>query len=139
MSGNRRNERQQTVETRAGVIADAVPDVAKGGAQRVYVGVRASGSAALEGNFIIAIGGDRFGVPPPRLAGLTRSFSLDFPVSMSKVHWTSLAMNGLPSCQVTPWRASTACSTSLRNLRNSTARPYPPLNRRKDSSVEQAD
>jgi hypothetical protein len=38
---------QETVETsvskpsktRAGVIADAVPDVAKGGGQRVYVGV----------------------------------------------------------------------------------------------------
>jgi hypothetical protein len=43
MSGNRRNERQQTVETRAGVIADAVPDVAKGGGQRVYVGVAIKG------------------------------------------------------------------------------------------------
>src|SRR5246127_97249 len=37
------------------------------------------------------------------LRGLTRSFSLDLPVSMSQVHWTSLAVKGLPSCQVTPW------------------------------------
>src|ERR1700746_91856 len=36
------------------------------------------------------------------LRGLTRSFSLDLPVSMSQVHWTSLAVKGLPSCQVTP-------------------------------------
>src|SRR6516225_7756630 len=38
------------------------------------------------------------------LRGLTRSFSLDLPVNMSQVHWTSLAVKGLPSCQDTPRR-----------------------------------
>src|SRR5205814_6037057 len=38
------------------------------------------------------------------LRGLTLSFSLDFPVSRSNVHWTSLAVKGLPSCQLTPAR-----------------------------------
>src|SRR5215472_13552090 len=38
------------------------------------------------------------------LRGLTRSFSLDLPISRSQVHTTSLAVNALPSCQVTPWR-----------------------------------
>src|SRR6266436_9272489 len=38
------------------------------------------------------------------LRGLTRSFSLDLPVSKSQVHWTSLAVKGLPSCHLTPWR-----------------------------------
>src|SRR6516162_8308575 len=36
--------------------------------------------------------------------GLTRSFSLVFPVSKSHVHTTSLAVKGLPSCHRTLWR-----------------------------------
>ena len=43
--------------------------------------------------------------PYQDLRGLTRSFSLDLPVSMSHVHWTSLAVKGLPSCHVTPSRS----------------------------------
>src|SRR5439155_22665411 len=39
------------------------------------------------------------------LRGLTRHFSLDLPVSMSKVQMTSFAVNGLPSCQVMPCRS----------------------------------
>src|SRR6516165_6133391 len=38
------------------------------------------------------------------LRGLRRRFSADLPVSRSQVHFTSLAMNGLPSCRLTPWR-----------------------------------
>src|ERR1700674_5223439 len=33
-----------------------------------------------------------------------RSFSLALPVNRSQVHLTSLAVNGLPSCHLTPWR-----------------------------------
>src|SRR5438132_4082592 len=44
------------------------------------------------------------------LRGLTRSFSLDLPVKRSQVHFTSLAVNGLPSCQATPWRSGTVSS-----------------------------
>src|SRR5438309_3341645 len=39
------------------------------------------------------------------LRGLMRSFSLDLPVSKSQVHTTSFAVNGLPSCHLTPWRS----------------------------------
>src|SRR5215510_12968939 len=35
------------------------------------------------------------------LRGLTRNLSLDVPASKSNVHWTSLAVNGFPSCQLT--------------------------------------
>src|SRR5712691_6007619 len=42
--------------------------------------------------------------------GLRRSFSLDLPVSMSQVHLTSLAVNGLPSCHLTPWRSGKVSS-----------------------------
>src|SRR6516225_2432431 len=38
------------------------------------------------------------------LRGLTRSLSLDLPINRSKVHLTSAAVNGLPSCHCTPWR-----------------------------------
>jgi hypothetical protein len=38
------------------------------------------------------------------LRGLRRSFSADLPVSRSQVHLTSLAVNGLPSCHLTPGR-----------------------------------
>src|SRR5215472_11405879 len=38
------------------------------------------------------------------LRGLTRSLFSDLPVSMSQVHLTSWAVNGLPSCHLTPWR-----------------------------------
>src|SRR5206468_7876930 len=38
------------------------------------------------------------------LRGLTRSFSADLPVSRPQVHLTSAAVNGLPSCHLTPWR-----------------------------------
>src|SRR5207302_9560004 len=40
------------------------------------------------------------------LRGLSRSFSLDLPVSISQVHLTSLAVKGLPSCHLTSWRKS---------------------------------
>src|SRR5713226_4610885 len=39
------------------------------------------------------------------LRGLRRSFSLDLPCSMSHVHLTSWAVNGLPSCHLTPGRS----------------------------------
>src|SRR4029077_17081996 len=38
------------------------------------------------------------------LRGLRRNFSLALPCSMSQVHFTSLEVNGLPSCPLTPWR-----------------------------------
>jgi len=38
------------------------------------------------------------------LRGLRRNFSADLPVSRSHVHLTSLAVNGLPSCHLTPLR-----------------------------------
>src|SRR5262249_20612061 len=38
------------------------------------------------------------------LRGLRRSFSLDFAVTRSHVHLTSRAVNGVPSCHLTPWR-----------------------------------
>src|SRR6266436_1143529 len=44
------------------------------------------------------------------LRGLTRSFSLALPVKRSQVHLTSLAVNGLPSCQVMPWRSGNISS-----------------------------
>src|SRR6202030_3175658 len=44
------------------------------------------------------------------LRGLTRSFSLALPVSRSQVHWTSLAVKGLPSCHVMPWRSGSVNS-----------------------------
>src|SRR5947209_16987864 len=34
-----------------------------------------------------------------------RSLSFVFPASMSQVHLTSAAVNGLPSCHLTPWRS----------------------------------
>src|SRR5215831_7168456 len=38
------------------------------------------------------------------LRGLRRSLFSDLPVSVSQVHLTSWAVNGLPSCHLTPWR-----------------------------------
>src|ERR1700719_709266 len=38
------------------------------------------------------------------LRGLILSFSDPLPCSSSQVHLTSLAVNGLPSCHLTPWR-----------------------------------
>src|SRR5215469_11915208 len=38
------------------------------------------------------------------LRGLRRSLSPDLPVNRSQVHFTSSAVNGLPSCHLTPWR-----------------------------------
>ena len=38
------------------------------------------------------------------LRGLTRSFSALLPCTRSQVHLTSAAVNGLPSCHLTPWR-----------------------------------
>src|SRR5215471_2094546 len=46
------------------------------------------------------------------LRGLTRSFSADLPVNKSQVHLTSLAVNGLPSCHLTPWRNGRVSSVS---------------------------
>ena len=39
------------------------------------------------------------------LRGLMRSFSCALPSSRSQVHLTSAAVNGLPSCHLTPWRS----------------------------------
>src|SRR5205085_8345061 len=39
------------------------------------------------------------------LRGLSRSLSAALPCSRSQVHLTSLAVNGLPSCHLTPWRS----------------------------------
>src|SRR5260370_42122380 len=39
------------------------------------------------------------------LRGLRRSLSPALPVSMSQVQLTSWAVNGLPSCHLTPWRS----------------------------------
>src|ERR1700746_4154212 len=39
------------------------------------------------------------------LRGLTRNFSVDLPVIRSQVHLTSAAVNGLPSCHLTPSRS----------------------------------
>src|SRR5215472_1975558 len=39
------------------------------------------------------------------LRGLRRSLFSDLPVSVSQVHLTSWAVNGLPSCHLTPWRS----------------------------------
>src|SRR5271170_1095033 len=39
------------------------------------------------------------------LRGLTRSLSLPLPISKSQVHLTSAAVNGFPSCHLTPWRS----------------------------------
>src|SRR5205814_9913616 len=38
------------------------------------------------------------------LRGLTRNLSGALPAIRSQVHLTSLAVNGLPSCHLTPWR-----------------------------------
>src|SRR5437868_598357 len=39
------------------------------------------------------------------LRGLRRSLSFALPSRRSQVHLTSLAVNGLPSCHLTPWRS----------------------------------
>src|SRR5205823_8621532 len=44
------------------------------------------------------------------LRGLRRSLSPALPLSMSQVHLTSLAVNGLPSCHLTPWLSGKVCS-----------------------------
>ena len=44
------------------------------------------------------------------LRGLMRSFSVPFPCSRSIVHLTSAAVNGLPSCHLTPWRSGKVSS-----------------------------
>src|SRR5215510_9825225 len=44
------------------------------------------------------------------LRGLRRSLFSDFPVSRSQVHLTSLAVNGLPSCHLMPWRSGKVSS-----------------------------
>src|SRR6266481_3181419 len=44
------------------------------------------------------------------LRGLMRNFSLDLPVSISQVHFTSLAVNGWPSCHLIPWRSGKVSS-----------------------------
>src|SRR5260370_35400970 len=44
------------------------------------------------------------------LRGLRRSFSLPFPISKSQVHLTSAAVNGFPSCHLTPWRSGKVSS-----------------------------
>jgi len=55
-----------------------------------------------EGDFIVAVRGDRFEVPVPGLAGIDAQLLARLPVSISQVHSTSFAVKGLPSCQVTP-------------------------------------
>src|SRR6266700_2398541 len=44
-------------------------------------------------------------LPYQALRGLTRSFSSVLPATRSHVHFTSFAVNGLPSCHLTPWRS----------------------------------
>src|SRR5215472_490848 len=44
------------------------------------------------------------------LRGLRRSLFSDLPVSVSQVHLTSWAVNGLPSCHLTPWRSGKVSS-----------------------------
>src|SRR6202023_580859 len=44
------------------------------------------------------------------LRGFTRSLSLPVPISRSQVHLTSAAVNGLPSCHLTPWRSGKVSS-----------------------------
>src|SRR5271165_2629024 len=44
------------------------------------------------------------------LRGLMRSLSLPVPISRSQVHLTSLLVNGLPSCHLTPWRSGRVSS-----------------------------
>src|SRR6266851_9620021 len=44
-------------------------------------------------------------LPYQALRGLTRSFSSVLPARRSQVHLTSFAVNGLPSCHLTPWRS----------------------------------
>src|ERR1700738_2394948 len=39
-----------------------------------------------------------------------RSFSASLPLSRSQVHLTSRAVNGLPSCHLTPWRSGKVSS-----------------------------
>src|SRR5579862_753446 len=39
------------------------------------------------------------------LRGFLRNFALDLSITMSKVHFTSLAVKGLPSCHLTPSRS----------------------------------
>src|SRR6202035_1813183 len=39
------------------------------------------------------------------LRGFARNFSVERPVNRSQVHLTSAAVNGLPSCHLTPWRS----------------------------------
>src|ERR1700752_4634992 len=39
-----------------------------------------------------------------------RSFSLALPLKRSQVHLTSLAVKGLPSCHLTPWRSGKVSS-----------------------------
>src|SRR5208337_227122 len=44
------------------------------------------------------------------LRGLTRSFSLDLPTIRFQVHLTSAAVNGWPSCHLTPCRSGKVSS-----------------------------
>src|SRR6266851_6113687 len=44
------------------------------------------------------------------LRGLTRSLSLPVPITRFQVHLTSAAVNGLPSCHLTPWRSGKVSS-----------------------------
>src|SRR2546421_8464621 len=44
------------------------------------------------------------------LRGFLRNFCSETPRSMSQVHFTSLAVNGLPSCHFTPWRSGKVSS-----------------------------
>src|SRR5437764_15258754 len=39
------------------------------------------------------------------LRGFLRNFASDLPINMSNVHFTSFAVNGLPSCHLTPSRS----------------------------------
>src|SRR5262249_57587607 len=57
-----------------------------------------------ERNLVIAMAGYVLKVPVHALRGLRRSFSPDLPSSMSHVYLTSWAVNGRPSCHLTPWR-----------------------------------
>jgi hypothetical protein len=65
----------------------------------------------MEGDLVIAAGGQAFRFAYQDLRGLRRSLSLAVPVSRSQVHLTSLAVKRLPSYHLTPWRSGKVSSS----------------------------
>jgi len=56
----------------------------------------------MEGGLEFAVGGDLGEGCATILARVERSLSFAVPCNSSQVHVTSLAVNGLPSCHLTP-------------------------------------